>query len=267
MGLVVRELCRRFGAQIALKNTLPTVFVFLSSRRGTLPHLDLVKIWFLCIFGAFVPYIAFKSGQSIRTSTPTPPRKRIFINVLLMQVFFLVISLVTARNEHIPLLQPGRPTIGAVAFAIAMLGICLSVMPMLWRRSSEDEKHRVLLTRPNEPKDLGWWFLVSLAAGAVEEITYRGVMFALLLPLTRNWWIAVAICVLFFALGHANQRLSRMAFVGVIAVGCHVLVWMTGALYLAMAVHFIYDFMAGIIYLRWAQQMRPSLQPRLATDR
>lgn len=230
-----------------------------------MPYLDIAKIWFLCIFGAFVPYIAFKSGQSIRAGTPTPPRKRIFINVLLMEVFFLAISLVTARNEHIQLFPPGRLSIGAATFAIGMLGVCLGVMPLLWQRSSEVEKRRALLTRPNEPKDLPWWFLVSLAAGTVEEITYRGVMIALLLPLTRNWWIAVAICVLFFALGHANQKLSRMVFVGVIAVGCHVLVWMTGALYLAMAVHFIYDFIAGIIYLRWAQQMRPSLQPRLAS--
>jgi hypothetical protein len=55
-----------------------------------------------------VPYIAFKSGQRIRTGTPIPPRKRIFINVLVMQVFFLVISLLTARNEDIQLFPPGR---------------------------------------------------------------------------------------------------------------------------------------------------------------
>jgi membrane protease YdiL (CAAX protease family) len=224
-----------------------------------LTHLDLLAIWFLFIFGVFVPYIAFKSGRRIRAGSPVPPRKRIFINVLVMQGFFLMISLLTARTEDIHLFQPGRLSIAAVVFAIGMLGICLSVMPLLWLRSSEDEKRRALLTRPNEPKDLGWWFLVSLAAGTVEEITYRGVVFALLLPMTRNWWMAVAICALFFALGHANQKLSRMIFVGVIAIGCHVLVWMTGALYLAMAVHFTYDFIAGIIYLRWAQQMRPAV--------
>jgi membrane protease YdiL (CAAX protease family) len=223
-----------------------------------LTHLDLVAIWFLFIFGVFVPYIAFKSGRRIRVGAPVPPRKRIFINVLVMQGFFLVISLLTARSEDIQLFPPGRLSLGAVIFALGMLGICLSVMPLLWRKSSEDEKRRALLARPNEPKDLGWWFLVSLAAGTVEEITYRGVMFALALAMTRNWWMAVAICVLFFALGHANQKLSRMIFVGVIAIGCHVLVWMTGALYLAMAVHFTYDFIAGIIYLRWAQQMRPA---------
>jgi hypothetical protein len=47
-----------------------------------------------------------------------------------------------------------------------------------------------------------------------------------------------------------------MVFVGVIAIGCHVMVSMTGALYLAMAVRFTYDFVAGIIYLRRAQRMR-----------
>ena len=171
---------------------------------------------------------------------------------------------VCSKCGQVPGVQNVFPAFGTMSHGLVQRANTYP-LPLLWRRSSEDEKRRALLTRPNEPKDLPWWFLVSLAAGTVEEITYRGVMIALLLPLTRNWWIAVAICVLFFALGHANQKLSRMAFVGVIAVGCHVLVWMTGALYLAMAVHFIYDFIAGIIYLRWAQQMRPSLQPKLAS--
>jgi membrane protease YdiL (CAAX protease family) len=223
-----------------------------------LPHLDLLAIWFLFIFGVFVPYISFKSGRRVRAGAPIPPRKRIFKNILVMQILFLLISLLTARNRGIELFPPGRLSIGAVVFAIGMLGIGLSVMPLLWRRSSDEEKRRSLLTRPNDAKDLGWWFLVSLAAGTVEEITYRGVMFALLLAMARNWWTAVAICVFFFALGHANQGLLRMSFVGAIAVGCHVLVWMTGALYMAMAVHFAYDFIAGIVYLRWTQQMKPA---------
>lgn len=227
-------------------------------RERCVPHLDLLAIWFLFIFGVFVPYISFKSGRRIRAGAPIPPRKRIFKNILVMQVLFLLISLLTARNREIELFPPGRLSIGAVAFAIGMLGIGLSVMPLLWRRSSEEEKRRTLLTRPNDTKDLWWWFLVSLAAGTVEEITYRGVLFALLLAMTRNWWMAAAICVVFFALGHANQGGLRMSFVGAIAVGCHVLVWMTGALYLAMAVHFAYDFIAGIVYLRWAQQMKPA---------
>jgi membrane protease YdiL (CAAX protease family) len=220
--------------------------------------MDLLAIWFLLIFGVFVPYIAFQSGRRIRAGAPVPPRKRIFRNVLVMQILFLAISLLTARFREIDLFAAGRVSRNAVILAIGMLGIGLGVMPLFWRRSSEDEKRQTLLARPNETSDLGRWFLVSLAAGTVEEITYRGVMFALVLALTRNWWTSTAICVLFFALGHANQRLSGMIFIGAIAIGCHALVWMTGALYLAMAVHFTYDFLAGIIYLRWARQMKPA---------
>ena len=215
-----------------------------------LSQMDLLVIWFLLIFGAFVPYIAFQSGRRIRAGAPIPPRKRIFINVLVMQILSFGISLLTARFREIDLFAAGRLSGKAAILVIGMLGIGLGVMQLFWRLSSEDEKRQTLLARPNEISDLGWWFLVSLAAGTVEEITYRGVMFALLLPMTRNRWTAAAICVLFFALGHANQKLSRMIFIGALAIGCHALVWMTGALSLAMAVHFTYDFLAGIIYLR-----------------
>jgi membrane protease YdiL (CAAX protease family) len=190
--------------------------------------LDPLAICFLFILGVFVPYISFKSGPRIRAGALIPPRRRVFKNILVMQILFLLISLFTARNRGIELSLPGTLSIGAVVFAIGMLGIGPGVIPLLWRRSSEDEKRRALLTRPVDAKDLGWWFLVSLAAGTVEEITCRGAMLALLLAMTRNWWTAVAICVVFFALGHANQGLFRMSFAGAMAVGCHVLVFWYG---------------------------------------
>jgi membrane protease YdiL (CAAX protease family) len=220
--------------------------------------MDLLAIWFLVIFGVFVPYIAHKSGQRMRRWMPATPRKRIFLNILIMQAVFLLIALFVAKEREILLFVPGRLTPRAVVAAFAMLVIALSVMRFLWQRSSAEEKRRMLIVRPNEPKDLPWWFLVSLAAGTIEEIIYRGVMVSILLPMTRNWWTAVAICVLFFSLGHANQGLRRGIFIAAIAFGAHMLVWMTGALYLAMALHFSYDFIAGILYLRWAQRLQPA---------
>jgi len=59
------------------------------------------------------------------------------------------------RNRGIELSLPGTLSIGAVVLAIGMLGIGLSVMPLLWRRSSEGERRRALLTRPIDAKDLG----------------------------------------------------------------------------------------------------------------
>ena len=218
-------------------------------------NIDLVAIWFLLIFGLFVPYIAFKSGRVLRARGMIIPRKRIFINILVMQALFMALSLLTARVREIRIFRTGRLPLNAVALAIAVFVIALLILRLLWLSSSEEEKRRMLIVRPNARKDIPWWFLVSLAAGTVEEIIYRGVMFALVLPITRNAWLAVAICVLFFALGHASQGWRRGIFIAAIAFAAHMLVWMTGALYLAMALHFTYDFVAGMFYLRWAQQM------------
>jgi len=58
-----------------------------------LSHLDPLAIWFLFIFGIFVPHISFKSGRRIRAGAPIPPRRRVFKNILVMQILFLLISL------------------------------------------------------------------------------------------------------------------------------------------------------------------------------
>jgi membrane protease YdiL (CAAX protease family) len=189
------------------------------------------------------------------------PRKRIFINILVMQAVFLAMALFTARARDIQVFQTGRLPLSAVVFGLSVLVIALVVSRLLWRFSSYDEKRRMLIVRPNDVKDLPWWFLISLAAGTVEEITYRGVMLALVLPITRNWWTAVAVCVLIFALGHANQGWRRGIFIAAVAFAAHLLVWLTGALYLAMAVHFSYDFIAGIFYTQWA---KPTTAPSFA---
>lgn len=150
-------------------------------------------------------------------------------------------------------------------------------MPLIWKFTPAEQKRRILLARPQQPRDLGLWFLVSLAA-FVEEITYRGVMFALLLPMTSNWmaglaryvvgdwsgdwssggWIAVAVCVAAFVLSHGKQGWSRAVFLAFFALACHVLVRMTGSLYPAMALHFSYDFLAGLLYIRLAREFRDS---------
>jgi hypothetical protein len=98
-----------------------------------------VAIWFLLIFGMFVPYIGFKSGRRLRAGALISPRKYILINVLIMEGFFRVISLLTAQNEGIQLSPPGRLSAKAVVFAICMAVVCLAVLTQIWRRSSEEE--------------------------------------------------------------------------------------------------------------------------------
>ena len=46
-----------------------------------------------------------------------------------------------------------------------------------------------------------------------------------------------------------------MLAIAAIAAAFHVLVMVSGSLYVAMAVHFIYDVIAGFTYARFARQL------------
>ena len=110
-------------------------------------------------------------------------------------------------------------------------------------------------SRPAQTRDLGPWFLVSAAAGFVEEIVYRGVMWVLLTRLTGSGTIAAVVCVIAFVLAHGGRGWQRLIVIGALAVVFHALVRLTGTLYLAMALHILYDFIAGVIYLELGKRM------------
>jgi membrane protease YdiL (CAAX protease family) len=217
-------------------------------------NVDVLALWFLFIFVIFVPWVAIKNSRRMREGALVPPRNRIFVNVLVMQAIFLGIALFAAYERGIDVLRPGTITPPAVALAAAMLVLSVATLPLRWRLTAEPQRARLLLTRPARAGDLPLWGAVSLAAGIVEETVYRGVMMALVLPMTGNWWAAVAICIAAFTAGHVQQGWQRMIFIALVAFVCHALVALTGALYVAMAVHAIYDFAAGVFHVRLAME-------------
>jgi membrane protease YdiL (CAAX protease family) len=229
-----------------------------SVKCRAMNHLDPLAVWYLFLFGLFVPYIAIQSNRKIRAGTTLPPRKTRFRNIVVMEGFFLACAWYAAWSRGIPIFARGHFSVRAVVAAVVFLAVGLGTIPIRWKHTSEADKRHMLLTRPQERSDLGPWFAVSVAAGFVEEIVYRGVMLAFLIPITRNWYVAVLLCVFFFALGHLNQGVGRAAFIGVMALAFHYFVALTGSLYLAMAVHFLYDWIAGLMYVRFAREFLPA---------
>lgn len=213
-------------------------------------RVDLLTWWYLGIFGLFLPYVAIRSRRAIVAGAAIPPLRKRYKNTLAMQTFLLVIALFAARAREMDLFSAGTLSGAAILLAGAVTGLSLLALPVRWKHLPEEEKKRIIPSRPQSPADLAPWLAVSLAAGIVEEIAYRGVMMQLVIPLTRNWWMAAAICAALFSLGHATQGWSRAVFVGVIALGLHQLVGMTGALYLAMVTHVVYDFLGGLVYMK-----------------
>jgi len=141
----------------------------------------------------------------------------------------------------------------ALTHAFGIIVLMLVSIPLQWRFLTDERKRRALHTLPQQPRELGWWLVISIGAGVAEELTYRGVMFALLFRLIGAWWPAALICALVFAVVHINQGLTSVTIVGLFSIGMQWLVLATGSLYLAIAVHVVYDFLAGIVYVNLAK--------------
>ncbi len=183
------------------------------------------------------------------------PRARHLANVILQLAIFLVISLAVARVEFIPIWKPpeGRWLAWVLAAALAVLGVL--VMRPRWRANVERRDPKVRLFMPSDARERRLWILVSLAAGLSEEVTYRGVMFALLWMVTASPVASALIASLVFGVSHSVQGWKTVAIVTIIALLLHGLVAVSGTLYPAIAAHAAYDMVAGLTYGRLGRDL------------
>jgi membrane protease YdiL (CAAX protease family) len=100
-----------------------------------------------------------------------------------------------------------------------------------------------------------WWLFVSVLAGVGEEITWRGVQTALLVPLTGRYWIAAALSAASFGVAHALQGWRAAAIIVCFGLGFQAIVVASGSLYIAMAVHVAYDVTAGLAYGKLGREL------------
>jgi len=213
----------------------------------------------LVFFGLLIPLAVVRGRMKLRQAKgPLPNRLRHFQATTFTLVMFGFISLTTARAEQIELLPPELPPRLAILAGATMLVTAVVVMRPRWRRAVEkrtDVAARVLhLVMPANAVERAWWIAVSMLAGISEEITWRGVQTALLNNLTGHLWIAAIICSISFGLAHFNQGWQSAAIIVCFALGFHALVWLSGSLYVAMAVHMAYDIVAGITYGRLGKE-------------
>jgi membrane protease YdiL (CAAX protease family) len=209
---------------------------------------------FLFLVTVFLPFAAVRSALRVRAPGGTPTRTQHLVSVFVTQAMGLFVALMAATYEEVDLFPP--PNLGwkNLAMAVAFLAPSLGTLPLRWSWRSREEKRRMMWMLPNRTSDLSWWLLVSLVAGVVEEIVYRGVMLQLWERVLGSWWPAVAICAVAFALAHWVQGPRTVAIIVLLAVGNHLVVRASGDLYTAMAIHVTYDLLAGVVLLSLARR-------------
>lgn len=176
-------------------------------------------------------------------------------------MIFLAISLMVAQVEQIPLWprSAGHRLGWMLAGVLTVAGIML--MRPRWRKNVETRDPAVRLFMPTNAGERRLWVLVAVAAGVSEEVTYRGVLFALLWTLTGSGWVAALVAAVIFGVSHSVQGWKSAGIITIIALLLHGLVAVSGALYPAIVAHAVYDIVAGLTYGRLGRSLGYDMAP------
>ncbi len=223
----------------------------------------LASIYFVLIIGVLLPVLCIRSYFRLKAGARFPPKSALHKQTLIILGLALLLAFFTWRSIGIGQYVFPRPAIGwkNIAAGLVTLLVFLAIMLPYWNANSISKRDKIYRRVPSSSAELPMWFVISLSAGVVEEIVYRGVLLQILWYWLGNWWIAVLLCSLAFALGHSIQGLKSVLIIFVMAIVFHGLVRYTGSLYIAMAVHALYDAIAGVAYLRFFRQLPPQASP------
>lgn len=206
-------------------------------------------IAFLALLGAALPLGAWRTKVAIDAGEPLPGRVGFYLSVIATQVVLAGLAFATARFEGV-VLAPGRADARALAAGAGLLALALATMLPFWRAAARRGDRRIALFAPRGRRERALWVATSLAAAFAEEVAYRGVLIALLARAGIGPEAAVLAAAAMFALAHLAQGWRAAPLVLAFAAGFHVLVAASGGLAVAIAVHALYDVIAGFASAR-----------------
>lgn len=208
-------------------------------------YLFLVCLW--------LPWAVFKSTARAKDAF-LRRRELYFVNALVTGAFIGALGLLTAWREGIELFPREFPAASAIAWGAATLAVLVLGMSRYWEHVARHRQRRMQLFVDTTPRERALWVAVSASAGFWEEIVYRGVTFTLLARLSGSSAIAIGVTAIAFSIAHYNRGRLGAGLILFIGLALQVLVFVAGSLYVAMAVHFLYDVAAGFGYMRLAKK-------------
>lgn len=214
----------------------------------------------LAFFGAFIPYMAFKSSRRLGAH-PFPPKAKYFTSQIIILTIFFVVSAFVARREWLDVFPLEVPEPRMFVLGAAVLVALVLLMRPMWKKRIDERSRKAWLFMPRTRGERILWSGCSLAAGIAEETTYRGVMFAILWRLTGSPRAAALIAAALFAVAHYLQGWKSMTIIFGIALAFQMIAWVSGSLYIGMAVHALYDVTAGFFYGSYGEKLGYPIEP------
>jgi membrane protease YdiL (CAAX protease family) len=139
----------------------------------------------------------------------------------------------------------------AVVLIAALAGLNAVQITTVRARPATRERLRALFIDrklddilPHGTRELGWMYALSLTAGVVEELLFRGYIIAVLAPIL-SWWGAAVVSVAAFGVLHAYQGRAGIVRTAVVGAVITLFVAATGSLIPAMVLHALIDVGSG----------------------
>jgi membrane protease YdiL (CAAX protease family) len=213
---------------------------------------------FLAFLLVFVPWMAVRSARRVKAAGIPGSRESVWLGTMLsLAVLFGLAWLVSRGWDDQPFAMPPLG-LREWAAAAAALAACVGIRAIGRATRSAEERKKLLVFRiaPRTPREWALWKLTVLFAAVAEETAYRGVGMAILWHWLGNPWVPSLLLAAAFAMAHALQGWKSGLLVFAIALVMHALVIYTQTLVLAMAVHAVYDLVAGYWIGREAAALR-----------
>jgi len=179
------------------------------------------------------------------------PREDLYWNIIMAGLLGSGLAFLIAFKNQIPIFGEFHLNLKTCLLALAFLvlnHLCLE--PLEWKYASLEYKKKIKHFFPHTTEERLLYVPAALIVAFSEEIIFRAVFFSLLYQLTGSSWIAVIVSAIFFSIIHLGWSLNAAGTTFFVGLGLQYLVFISGGLYVAIAVHFIHNLINGIIYGR-----------------
>jgi membrane protease YdiL (CAAX protease family) len=221
--------------------------------------MSFAALYYVFLVGVFLPGLSVYSHFKLKAGAPFPSKTTLRKQALGLHAFTFLLAWITWKKFGQPLFPHyAIRWKGAVLGVATLVAFVVAIYPV-WKSRALKKREQLYRSVPQSAGEMRSWVLVSLSAGFVEEIVYRGVLFGILMHWAGNWWAAATLCAASFALGHAIQGWKATAIIFAMSIIFQGLVWVTGTLYVAMVVHASYDIIAGFAYLHLWKKTAPGV--------
>ena len=215
---------------------------------------DFVPLLFVSLTVVILPAMAIR-GQKLIREVKTLPRIPLYIETIAVQAILLGLSIAVCRKLGIDPLSFPDLRYRDWLTATLLLSFALTAMSVAWRYAGPQDRRFLNLLVPRSRAEILLWTVLSLAAGLGEEMAYRAALPALLHSFGAPDLAGAVVSAASFGLAHAVQGWRNTFIIFVAGLVLHGLVIATGTLWLAIAVHVLYDLLAGVILSQLAGEV------------